>query len=404
MINISEKLLPEGWTLKPLGEIAYLVSGSTPRRSNNSYWQKGTIPWLKSGELNDVIGIKENSEFITEKAVSDTSVKLFEKDTLLIAMYGATAGKLGILSIKATTNQAVCSIQNIYEAFNNHYIFYFLLSSRAKIIKDSFGGAQPNISKSYLEKILIPLPPIEEQNRLVAKIDTLFLRIDKAISLTEESLAQVKNLLPSALKKVFDNCEGAIMKLNDVSVIQPKKNQVKDLECNVSFVPMKYLEEKKIDFTPESDKNITDVYKGYTYFQDDDVLLAKVIPCFQNGKSGVAKGLTNGIGFGSSEFIVFRPKGFILSEWLYYNISSPDFLREGNKNMSGAVGLKRLTKSFVSDWEIKVPDLKRQKEFVDRITKISNHSKITQTKLEEQLDYLKHLKSSILSKAFKGEL
>ena len=84
----------------------------------------------------------------------------------------------------------------------------------------------------------------------------------------------------------------------------------------------------------------------------------------------MAKGLTNGIGFGSSEFIVFRPYDFILSEWLYYNISSPDFLSEGNNNMSGAVGLKRLIKSFVTEWEIKVPDLKTQKKYIDRITKV----------------------------------
>ena len=114
MSNDEENTLPEGWILKPLGDIAFLKSGSTPRRSNNSFWNKGTIPWLKSGELNDVMGIKENSEFITEIALNETSVKLFEKDTLLIAMYGATAGKLGILSMNATTNQAVCSIQNIY--------------------------------------------------------------------------------------------------------------------------------------------------------------------------------------------------------------------------------------------------------------------------------------------------
>ena len=246
--------------------------------------------------------------------------------------------------------------------------------------------------------------PLEEQKRIVAKIDTLFAKIDKAIGLTEESLKQTKNLLPSVLKEVFENCEGETMTLNKVSEIQPKKNQVKNLDCEVSFVPMKFLNEKKIDFVPESDRNISEVYKGYTYFQDGDVLLAKVIPCFQNGKSGVAKGLTNGIGFGSSEFIVFRPYDFILQEWLYYNISSPDFLFEGNNNMSGAVGLKRLTKSFVSEWKIKVPDLKTQKTFIDRINKVSNQSKKTQSKLEEQLAYLLQLKSSILSKAFKGEL
>ena len=201
--EIFDKGKEDGWEEKKLGDIAFLKSGSTPSRSNNSYWDEGTIPWLKSGELNDVMGIKENSEFITEIALNETSVKLFEKDTLLIAMYGATAGKLGILSIDATTNQAVCSIQNKKRMFNNHFVFYFLFSIREKIIGDSFGGAQPNISKTYLENLTLCLPDLSIQEVTVSLCNELSLKAKQTQSKLEKQIAYLKQLKSSILSKAF---------------------------------------------------------------------------------------------------------------------------------------------------------------------------------------------------------
>ena len=201
--EVFEKGKADGWEEKKLGEIAFLKSGSTPRRSNKSYWEAGTIPWLKSGELNDSMEIKENSEFITEIALDETSVKLFTKDTLLIAMYGATAGKLGILSIDATTNQAVCSIQNKKEMFNNHFMFYFLYSMREKIISDSFGGAQPNISKTYLENLSLYIPNLSAQEEVANLCDELSIKAKQTQSKLEEQLAYLKQLKSSILSKAF---------------------------------------------------------------------------------------------------------------------------------------------------------------------------------------------------------
>ena len=201
--EVFEKGKADGWEEKKLGEIAFLKSGSTPRRSNKSYWEGGTIPWLKSGELNDSMEIKENTEFITEIALDETSVKLFTKDTLLIAMYGATAGKLGILSIDATTNQAVCSIQNKKEMFNNHFMFYFLYSMREKIISDSFGGAQPNISKTYLENLSLCIPDLSTQEEVASLCDELSIKANQTQSKLEEQLAYLKQLKSSILSKAF---------------------------------------------------------------------------------------------------------------------------------------------------------------------------------------------------------
>jgi type I restriction enzyme S subunit len=164
--------IPENWVWCRLGEIAESTSGGTPDRSNPKFW-KGNINWLKSGELNDGFINDESEEKITEEGLKNSSAKLFPKGTLLIALYGATAGKLGILNFESTTNQAVCGFfENKY--YDTKYLFYYLWAFRSKIIEDSWGQAQPNISQTYLKNFPFALPPLSEQKRIVAEIEKQF--------------------------------------------------------------------------------------------------------------------------------------------------------------------------------------------------------------------------------------
>ena len=160
--------IPESWKWVKVGNIGSWSSGATPSRTNPAYYG-GTIPWLKTGDLNDGF-IKEIPEFITDLALEKTSVRLNPVGSVLMAMYGATIGKLGILDISATTNQACCACIP-YEGIHNKYLFYFLMSMRQSYIGMAEGGAQPNISKEKIVNSLIPLPPLAEQKRIVAKIE-----------------------------------------------------------------------------------------------------------------------------------------------------------------------------------------------------------------------------------------
>ena len=166
--------LPEGWCLTTLGSIGHWQSGATPSRLRKEYYG-GSIPWLKTGDLNDGI-ITNIPEFITEKALAETSVKLNPSGSVLIAMYGATIGKVGILSFPATTNQACCACVNY--KLEQMYLFYFLLANRESFIRMGGGGAQPNISKEKITNTVISLPPLEEQHRIVAKIEEIFAQLD----------------------------------------------------------------------------------------------------------------------------------------------------------------------------------------------------------------------------------
>ena len=173
--NGHSRKLPKGWIWTILGSVGIWQAGGTPSRSNKSYFG-GNIPWLKTGDLNDGY-ISEIPEIFSEVAIDNSSAKINPIGSVLIAMYGATIGKLGILTFPASTNQACCACIK-YFAITQSYLFYFLLSHRAAFIAKGGGGAQPNISKEIIVNTVIPLPPLAEQQRIVAKIEELFSVLD----------------------------------------------------------------------------------------------------------------------------------------------------------------------------------------------------------------------------------
>lgn len=174
LLDISEDEIPfdipESWEWVRVGNIGSWSAGATPSRSNPQYYG-GDIPWLKTGDLNDGV-INEIPEYISNLALEKTSVRLNPIGSVLMAMYGATIGKLGILNIDATTNQACCACI-VYKGIYNKFLFYYLMAQRSVFIKMGAGGAQPNISKDKIVNSIMPLPPLEEQKRIVAKIEEL---------------------------------------------------------------------------------------------------------------------------------------------------------------------------------------------------------------------------------------
>ena len=202
LINLTEAEMdsltfPEDFKVKTVSEFcAETKSGSTPSRINNEYWENGTISWVKSGEVHNNITL-QTEEYITPLGLSESSTKLLPKDTVLMAMYGVTAGEVGYLAIEATTNQAICGMICRSKA-EAAYLYFSLIQSQAAISRLSNGGAQDNLSKNFIDNIKIAVPPSEfiEKLNLAAIVEQMTLNT-KEITLLEELQATVLAQLSS---------------------------------------------------------------------------------------------------------------------------------------------------------------------------------------------------------------
>ncbi len=198
--DISDEIpfeIPENWAWCRMGNIGSWGAGATPAKGNPAFYQNGEIPWLLTGELNNSI-VSETKTKISKLALEKCSLRLCKPGDILIAMYGATIGKLAIAGIELTTNQACCACTVHYDF--NKYLFYFLMASKSDLIKRGEGGAQPNISKEKLVNYLMPLPPLAEQKRIVAKLEQV-LPLAEEYGAAQEQLDKLNKELPEALKK-----------------------------------------------------------------------------------------------------------------------------------------------------------------------------------------------------------
>jgi len=183
-----------------LGDVCKTTSGGTPRRDRPElFW--GDIPWVKSGELEDSF-VNRAEEHISEQALYSSSAKVFPSGTLVVALYGATVGKTGVLSIDAATNQAVCALFPGGD-LERDYLWWFLRRMRPVFLRHSFGGAQPNISQRALRETVIPVPPLPGQRRIVKFLDGLNAQVDTLKRLQAETAAELDALLPSVLDRAF---------------------------------------------------------------------------------------------------------------------------------------------------------------------------------------------------------
>jgi len=180
------------WPMVKLGDLFKITSGGTPSRRNPEYYENGHIPWIKTGDLHNKF-INEASEFITEEGLAGSSTRLYPQGTVLLAMYGATIGACSILNIEACTNQA-CAAFTPVEDVDSIFLYYLLKSQKDAFVKAGSGGAQPNISGTFLKNYEIPLPPLAEQQRIAAildKADAIRQKRQQAIKLADDFLRSV---------------------------------------------------------------------------------------------------------------------------------------------------------------------------------------------------------------------
>ena len=391
--------VPDGWCWTTLGEIGNWQAGATPSRMRKDYYG-GKIPWLKTGDLTDGY-IYDIPETITDKALDETSVKLNPSGSVLIAMYGATIGKVGILTCPATTNQACCACVG-YKAVTQKYLFYFLLSHKEEFVKMGGGGAQPNISKEKITATLIPIPPIAEQNRITNEVEHLIAliesiefnraKLDQSIRLCKDSildLATSGKLVTQdssdepaleLLKRInpsFEPCDNRhyeilptgwqFAKIKDVFTINPK-NKVDD-DIDAGFVSMAMIDDGYRDSYQFEKKKWALIKNGFTHFKDGDIAVAKISPCLENRKSMILKNLPNGIGAGTTELHIFR-SAIVDPKFALYFFKSDHFINQCVGTFNGVVGQQRVGKNIIEDIMFPLPPYKEQRRISERITQI----------------------------------
>ena len=242
-----------------------------------------------------------------------------------------------------------------------------------KVENDGFGlGAQRRaIERDDLPQVRVELAAYLQALRSRASTETILARTSTAQIVPKEriaangdyNLSRERYREGGAKTNIFP-----LVKLSEVCTLNPRKSQLAEKpETRVSFVPMADLNEHRISFRPSDEKQLSEVSASYTYFADNDVLLAKVTPCFENGKAGIARGLLNGIGFGSSEFYVLRSNGQVMPEWVYFCVMHPLFREAAVAQMTGTGGLQRVPRDYVENFQIPLPPLEVQKEIVAEI-------------------------------------
>lgn len=399
-------MVPNGWKLSTIEEIAKVSSGGTPSRKNDTYWN-GNIPWVTTAEVQFKV-IKDTSEKITEEGLANSSAKLFPVDTILMAMYGQgkTRGQVAKLGIEASTNQA-CAAIVLNPDFEVDYYYQFLVSQYENIREMANSGGQENLSGGIVKSIQVPVPPLPEQKKIAQILSTW----DKAITTIEQLLAnsqqQKKALMQQLLtgkKRLLDEngvrfkgewCE---VSLSAICEINPKKLPSPE-DGKVSFIAMEAVSEDA-KLLSSVIRDYSDVSKGFTSFAENDVLIAKITPCFENGKGAYVEGMQNGIGFGSTEFHVLRAGANSDSKYLYFLTNTSEFRVRGEANMQGSAGQKRVTTDYLRSLKVTVPiDVNEQK----KIAAVLSSADQEISTLDQKLDALKQEKKALMQQLLTGK-
>ena len=410
MIENIDKM--NGWSIEELPNLVFFQEG--PGVRNNQYTDSG-VKLLNVANLKDGNVYLDNTDrYISEEeAYGKYSHFLVDEGDLIIASSGIKVEyfdkKMGFakkehlpLCMNTSTIRFKTLDDNILDI---EYFAYFLKTNyfKKQISRLITGSAQLNFGPSHLKQIKVILPPIETQKKIVEVLDKAQELIDKR----KEQIEALDELVKSRFIEMFgnpfiDEKNFGMRKLGEVTIVNPKKAEVKELDdkLNVSFVPMEKVGEKG-EFNSEISKTIKELYSGFTYFRENDVLFAKITPCMENGKGAVATNLINGIGFGSTEFHVIRP---IIEKsnpyWIYHLSTLIEFRRLAERKMTGSAGQKRVPTDFINNLKVVLPPIELQNQFADFVNQVDKLKSQMETSLKELEDNF----NSLMQKAFKGEL
>lgn len=395
------------WEMVLLGDVLKTSAGGTPLKSKKEYYEDGEIPWLMSGEV-CTKDIYSSVNKITNLGIENSSARVFPANTLLVAMYGATAGQVGILRFPCATNQAVCGILPS-KNYLAEFLYYYLIYYKETLLLEVSGVAQPNLSQIKIKNILIPKLSIVTQQKIVTKLDAIFAEIDVASAAVEENTRNTEALFQSYLINVFLKidkeskayylsylCETLHQGLNTAGekvkfydsgfpIIQTRNiyNGIIDTTEKLKFLSTEDWEKYKGKYKPEIGDvfftNIGTIGKTAIVTIEDDYLIHWNI-------------------------FKIRPKlNLITSKFIKLAL---DYLTKSgyfsDRQKGGTVEF--VTKKMISEVLLHIPSLENQTILTNEVDKVFDMcEKLKDTYLRKS-EELNMLRQSILTQAFNGEL
>ena len=402
--------IPEHWKVTKINRAFSLIgSGTTPKSGDPKYYDNGTINWLNTGDLNDGL-ITETSRKITKEALDDFStLKIYPQDSIVIALYGATIGKLGFLNIETTTNQACCVISESNK-ITQKYLFYFLLSSKEHIISMSYGGGQPNISQELIRQLPILHLSFEEQQKIAAYLDHTVDLIDSTIKQKQAQSERLQAYRKSMINEVVTKGLNPDAPMRDSGIEWlgeiPKHWKITRVKNIVHLISEKLPNSTSVKVGLENIETKTgkfipteSVFEGEgVEFLKEDILFGKLRPYLAKVYLSDFKGQAVG------DFFVFRAKDKVLPKYIANLFLSDFFISVVDGSTYGAK-MPRANWDFISNTMIALPEtLNEQTQIVNHIEqRTTKIDKIT-AELKAQIDKLKEYKTAIISEAVTGKI
>lgn len=378
---------------KKIGEVFRVTSGGTPSRKKNEYFLNGTIPWVKTGDLKNKF-VVDPKEFITELALANSSAKIFPKNTVLLAMYGATIGACSILKIEAATNQACGAILPSDEC-EPVYLYYYLKSIKEDLISKGVGGAQPNISGGIIKNTKIPLPPLAQQKKIAAILDAA----DAYRQKTRALLGKYEELTQGLFLEMFGdpvrNEKGweKVPTITYCDCIVPGRDKPKSFSGETPWITTSDLNHLGITYRSKKEIGLSE--------EEIKLVRARIIP-----KESVIMTCVGDLGVISINeydmvmnqqlhaFICHRELNNI---FLMYNLSyqTPYMVK-----MASSTTVPYMNKTVANNTPTIVPPIALQNKFANRIQAVEAQK----AEVRKALAQAEDLFNSLLQRAFKGEL
>lgn len=415
--------VPEHWEIKHSNQIFKIHNGATPKTSEPDYWGD-EIAWFTPKDLGDNKNkeIAASLKMITKEGYENCGVSLAPAKSIALSKR-APIGHLAITLLPAVVNQG-CFLLEVLSPNDVNYLYYWLYANKSTLNSFGQGSTFMELPREKFAMLKISIPSEKEQTAIAHYLDTKLGEIDALIDkqqtllekLAEQRTAVITHAVTKGLNPTAPMKNSGVEWLGDVPAhwevkrlrftlnLNPVKSELNIPEDTlVSFIPMEAVNFDK-DLTLTEERNLDEVYKGYTYFKNDDVVLAKITPCFENGKSAIAQNLTNGIAFGTTELHVLRPQDSINNHFLYYLIKSDSFMKIGESEMYGAGGQKRVPEEFIKNFLIGLPPYYEQVTIADYLDQETAKIDRLCDTVNQTIGRLKEYRTALITQAVTGKI